>query len=149
MKKGIHPNWTHQAQVTCSCGNKFTVGSTEETLTVDICNKCHPFFTGEMKFVDRQGRVDKFMKKMKAAEAIKAKGVKKKTSDDDSDKETQSYKDVLRQQQTVLKQVAKSRKAKVAGAEKAAEAKKAAGATKADKAVEASKDAKTTKLKEA
>ena len=143
MKKGIHPDWTHQAQVTCSCGNKFTVGSTKETLTVDICNKCHPFFTGEMKFVDRQGRVDKFMKKMKAAEAIKAKGVKKKSSDKDLDEETQSYKDVLRQQQTILKQVAKSRKAKAAGAEKPVEAKKA------DKPAKASKDTKTDKAKEA
>ena len=109
MKKGIHPNWTHQAQVTCSCGHTFTVGSTKDTLEVDICSKCHPFFTGEMKFVDRQGRVDKFMKKMQAAKVAQAKTNKKKTSKK-SDGDTKTYKDVLKQQQTILKQVAKSRK---------------------------------------
>ncbi len=109
MKKGIHPNWTHQAQVTCSCGAKFQIGSTLDELKVDICSKCHPFFTGEMKFVDRQGRVDKFMKKMKAAEVIKAKSSKKKSSEKDSDEDAKSYKDVLLQQQAVLKQVAKTR----------------------------------------
>lgn len=111
MKKGIHPNWTHEAQVTCSCGATFTIGSTLETLKVDICSKCHPFFTGEMKFVDRQGRVDKFLKKVQAAEAIKSKVSKKKSSEKNSDEESKSYKDVLKQQQTVMKQVAKTRKA--------------------------------------
>jgi len=111
MKKGIHPNWTNNTQVTCSCGNTFTVGSTKDTLEVDICYKCHPFFTGEMKFVDRQGRVDKFMKKMQAAQAIKAQKSKKKSSKkSDDDNQDQTYKDVLKQQQTILKQVAKNRK---------------------------------------
>ncbi len=109
MKKGIHPNWTDQAQVTCSCGATFTIGSTLDTLKVDICSKCHPFFTGEMKFVDRQGRVDKFLKKVQAAEAIKSKVSKKKISGKNSDEASKSYKDVLQQQQTVLKQVAKAR----------------------------------------
>ncbi|MBU0974078.1 50S ribosomal protein L31 [Patescibacteria group bacterium] len=108
MKQGIHPNWTDQAQVTCSCGATFTIGSTLDTLKVDICSKCHPFFTGEMKFVDRQGRVDKFLKKVQVAEAIKAKGSTKKSSSKNSE-DPKSYKDVLRQQQTVLKQVAKTR----------------------------------------
>ncbi|MCB9813599.1 MAG: 50S ribosomal protein L31 [Pseudomonadales bacterium] len=112
MKKGIHPNWTHQAQVTCSCGNKFTVGSTSDVIQVDICNKCHPFFTGEMKFVDRQGRVDKFMKKVKKAEDIKSKSIKKVSADKNPTQEAKSYKDVLRQQQTVLKQVGKNRNQK-------------------------------------
>jgi len=110
MKKGIHPNYNHQAQVTCSCGNVFHVGSVQDELTVDICNKCHPFFTGEMKFVDRQGRVDKFMKKMQAAQAIQANSKGKKAKSDDSQEDTQSYKDILRDQQTVLKQAEKSAK---------------------------------------
>ncbi len=109
MKKGIHPNWTNQAQVTCSCGNTFTVGSTQDNLQVDICYKCHPFFTGEMKFVDRQGRVDKFMKKMQVAKQAQAK-VKKKKSSDKNYKQDKSYKDVLKQQQTILKQAAKNKK---------------------------------------
>ena len=113
MKKGIHPNYNKQSQVTCSCGNIFTVGSVQDTLTVDICNKCHPFFTGEMKFVDRQGRVDKFMKKMQAAQAIKAKATTKKAKDEEVE-DTKSYKDMLRDQQTVLKQAEKSAKKEAA-----------------------------------
>ena len=109
MKNGIHPKYNHQAKVTCSCGNIFTVGSVQDELTVDICNKCHPFFTGEMKFVDRQGRVDKFMKKMQAAEAIKAQGTSKKAKDEEVE-DTKSYKDMLRDQQTVLKQAEKTAK---------------------------------------
>lgn len=111
MKKGIHPNWTKQSQVACSCGNTFTVGSVNDTLQVDICNKCHPFFTGEMKFVDRQGRVDKFMKKMQAAKDIQeASKDEKKTETANSNDSEKSYKDVLRHQQTVMKQVEKARK---------------------------------------
>lgn len=68
MKANIHPTY-HQAIVTCACGNSFTVGSTVSELRVDICSKCHPFFTGEQKFVDALGRVDKFMAKRQAAAA--------------------------------------------------------------------------------
>ena len=110
MKQGIHPNWHPNAQVTCSCGNTFTVGSIQETLDVDICAKCHPFFTGEVRFVDRQGRVDKFLKKMQVAEAKKAEKTSKKTGKkaekpaDDS----KSYKDILRLQQVELKKAEKT-----------------------------------------
>lgn len=113
MKKGIHPNYNNQTQVTCSCGNVFTVGSVEDTLTVDICNKCHPFFTGEMKFVDRQGRVDKFLKKMQVAQAIKSQktGTKAKSDDTNASDDSKSYKEILREQQTALKKAEKSAKA--------------------------------------
>lgn len=60
MKKGIHPTWYPQARVTCICGNTFTVGSTKEEIHVDVCSKCHPFFTGEMKLIDTAGMVEKF-----------------------------------------------------------------------------------------
>ena len=120
MKKGIHPNYNNQTQVTCSCGNVFTVGSVQDTLTVDICNKCHPFFTGEMKFVDRQGRVDKFMKKMQKAQAIKGQTTNKKAKSADEQEDTKSYKDILRDQQTVMKQAEKSAKTKTKEAEKEA-----------------------------
>jgi len=50
--------------VTCACGNTFTVGSTKQDIRVEICAKCHPFFTGEMRFVDTMGRVERFQKKM-------------------------------------------------------------------------------------
>jgi len=69
MKAKIHPQWYPEAKVVCACGNTFTVGATKPELRVEICSKCHPFFTGEMKFVDTQGRVEKFKEKQKAAEA--------------------------------------------------------------------------------
>jgi large subunit ribosomal protein L31 len=67
MKTKIHPEWHSKCVVTCSCGNSFETGSTENLLKVDICNKCHPFFTGEMRFVDEQGRVEKFQQKQQNA----------------------------------------------------------------------------------
>jgi large subunit ribosomal protein L31 len=63
MKKGIHPQYFEEAIVKCACGNEFKVGSTKKEIRVEICSKCHPFFTGEMKFVDTEGRIEKFMKK--------------------------------------------------------------------------------------
>lgn len=63
MKKGIHPQYFEEAIVKCACGNEFRVGSTKKEIRVEICSKCHPFFTGEMKFVDTEGRIEKFMKK--------------------------------------------------------------------------------------
>lgn len=69
MKANIHPQWYNDAKITCACGNTFTVGATKPELKVEICSKCHPFFTGEMKFVDTQGRVEKFQIKQKAAAA--------------------------------------------------------------------------------
>ncbi len=69
MKAAIHPQWFDDAKVTCACGNTFTVGATKQELKVEICSKCHPFFTGEMKFVDTQGRVEKFQAKQKEAQA--------------------------------------------------------------------------------
>ena len=101
MKNNIHPNYNKQAEVTCSCGNVFAVGSVLPTLQVDICNKCHPFFTGEMRFVDRQGRVDRFLKKVQAAQTTK-KGAKKKVEKQETE-EARSYKDILRDQQLNLK----------------------------------------------
>ncbi len=62
MKQGIHPTY-HQARVTCACGETFVTGSTKQTIRVDICSKCHPFYTGQRKFVDAEGRVQKFARK--------------------------------------------------------------------------------------
>ena len=63
MKTGIHPKY-FDAIVTCACGNTFSVGSTKPSINVEICAKCHPFFTGEMRFVDTMGRVERFAQKM-------------------------------------------------------------------------------------
>jgi len=62
MKKGIHPKYV-DCVVTCACGNRFEIKSIKESMNIDICNECHPFFTGSEKIVDATGRVDKFKKK--------------------------------------------------------------------------------------
>jgi large subunit ribosomal protein L31 len=66
MKAKIHPQWFDQAKIICACGHSFTTGATKPEIHVDICHKCHPFFTGEQKFVDGQGRVEKFQSQQKA-----------------------------------------------------------------------------------
>ncbi len=63
MKKGIHPKYYPKAVIRCACGNEIVVGCTVPELRVEICAKCHPFFTGEQKILDTSGRVEKFMKK--------------------------------------------------------------------------------------
>jgi large subunit ribosomal protein L31 len=65
MKPKIHPEYYNDAKVICSCGNTFTTGSTKKTLRVELCSKCHPFFTGEQKIVDTAGRVERFKRKYK------------------------------------------------------------------------------------
>lgn len=67
MKTTIHPKWFDECRVTCICGNTFVAGSTKEEILINTCSKCHPFFTGEHKFVDTEGRVQKFQKKQKIA----------------------------------------------------------------------------------
>jgi large subunit ribosomal protein L31 len=62
MKKGIHPKYV-ACSVTCACGNEFTTRATVAALKVDICNVCHPFYTGKQKFVDTAGRIERFQKK--------------------------------------------------------------------------------------
>ena len=62
MKKDIHPKYV-DTKVTCACGNTFTVRSNKEELHLEVCNKCHPFFTGKQSRSSRAGRVDKFNKK--------------------------------------------------------------------------------------
>ena len=62
MKKGIHPEYV-DCKVTCACGNTFEDKSTKPEMSIDICNECHPFFTGSEKVVDTAGRIEKFKKK--------------------------------------------------------------------------------------
>ena len=59
MKEGIHPKY-EQTTIRCACGNTFTTGSTKKDIRVEICSKCHPFYTGKQKLVDTGGRVDRF-----------------------------------------------------------------------------------------
>jgi large subunit ribosomal protein L31 len=62
LKEGIHPEYK-EAQVVCACGETFTTRSTIQKIQVDICSRCHPFFTGKQKMLDTEGRVEKFRKK--------------------------------------------------------------------------------------
>ena len=62
MKPDIHPNY-RECTVTCACGETFTTRSTRDSLRLDICSKCHPFFTGTQKIVDTEGRVERFIKR--------------------------------------------------------------------------------------
>ncbi len=62
MKAGIHPEYV-EARVTCSCGNTFTTRSTQDELHVELCNECHPFYTGKQKLVDSGGRVERFQRR--------------------------------------------------------------------------------------
>ena len=62
MRKSVQPEY-YQATVTCNCGNTFVTGSTKESIHVEICSKCHPFYTGKQKLVDTGGRVDRFKKR--------------------------------------------------------------------------------------
>jgi large subunit ribosomal protein L31 len=71
MKADIHPTYYANAIATCACGATYTVGSTQETISVEICSACHPFYTGLEKVLDTTGRVDKFKKRQ--AEATKTK----------------------------------------------------------------------------
>ena len=101
MKADLHPTWFSEAKVTCACGNTFITGSTVAEIRVELCSNCHPFFTGQQKFVDTLGQVDRFVKKTetskvkqeeraKIMEARKAKVVQQK-------KERPSLKDLLLQ----------------------------------------------------
>ena len=73
MKKNIHPKYYPNAKVICTCGNTFTVGSTKEYIEVEICSRCHPFYTGKEKIVDTMGRVEKFKKRLAKKEELKQK----------------------------------------------------------------------------
>ncbi len=72
MKTDTHPTYFPEAKVVCACGNKMTMGSTKEKISVEICSNCHPFYTGNDKLMDTAGRVEKF-KARKAAASTKAK----------------------------------------------------------------------------
>jgi large subunit ribosomal protein L31 len=72
MKEGIHPKYL-ETKVRCACGNEFTTFSTRgPEMTIDICNRCHPFFTGKQKLIDTAGRVERFQQKYK--DVLKTRG---------------------------------------------------------------------------
>jgi len=65
VKDKIHPTYYTDANVICACGNTFTTGSTQKELKVEVCSKCHPFFTGERRMMDTTGRVERFKRRYK------------------------------------------------------------------------------------
>lgn len=81
MKAQIHPQYYPQARIVCACGNVITTGSTRQELHVQLCSKCHPFYTGQQKFVDTASLIDKFEKKRKEAKPPKAKVMKEEKED--------------------------------------------------------------------
>ena len=68
MKEGLHPKYYPEAQVRCACGNTWVTGSTQAEVRTDVCSACHPFFTGEQRIVDSEGRVDRFYRRLRQAQ---------------------------------------------------------------------------------
>lgn len=96
MKAAIHPKWFKDAKITCACGNAFTAGAVVESIYVEVCSKCHPFYTGQMKFLDTAGRVEKFKSRMSS---VSKKVVKK--SDKRKLKQEKRIKDELSRPDTL------------------------------------------------
>ncbi|MBU2009311.1 MAG: 50S ribosomal protein L31 [Chloroflexi bacterium] len=65
MKEKLHPKYHHDAKVVCSCGNTFITGSTRQLIKVEVCGRCHPFYTGEQRIRDTGGRVERFKRRFK------------------------------------------------------------------------------------
>ena len=86
MKEKIHPQYV-ETEVICGCGNSFATRSTQKQLKVDICNACHPFYTGKLKYVDTAGRIEKFQKKFAAAGYASLNRDKKKPARPDADED--------------------------------------------------------------
>lgn len=95
MKANLHPAYQQTTTVTCACGNTFTTGSTVKDLRVDICSKCHPFYTGEQRFVDTLGRVDKFMARRQAASAMPKSTRKNKKNQPETKQKALTLKEML------------------------------------------------------
>ncbi|OGE19314.1 50S ribosomal protein L31 [Candidatus Daviesbacteria bacterium RIFCSPLOWO2_02_FULL_41_8] len=101
MKLNIHPQWYPEAQVTCACGATFQTGSTLPAIRVEICSMCHPFFTGQQKFVDTLGQVDRFIKKTEVSKVKQEERKKileaRKLRVEDKKKDRPTLKDLLLQ----------------------------------------------------
>jgi len=96
MKSKIHPQYFEDATVTCACGNTFTTGSTKQKITVEVCSKCHPFYTGEARFIDIKGRVDSFKKKQQFAKQYKTTSKnKKQKKEEKEERKVKTLKELL------------------------------------------------------
>jgi large subunit ribosomal protein L31 len=81
MKTEIHPDYHSDAQITCACGNTWTTGSTLESITVALCSACHPFYTGEQRIVDTEGRVERLMRRFNLGSAEEAAKLAEETAE--------------------------------------------------------------------
>ncbi len=101
MKQGIHPAWYPEAKISCACGNTFITGSTLPEIRMDICSQCHPLFTGQAKFVDSLGQVERFQKKVAVSKVKKVERQKvmeaRRSKIEQKTKERPSLKDLLMQ----------------------------------------------------
>jgi large subunit ribosomal protein L31 len=95
MKANIHPKYFEQARVVCACGNSFITGSTLEEIRVELCNKCHPFYTGEQKFVDSASRIQKFKLKQNIAKQYLHSKVKKQEEQKQKDSGPKTLREML------------------------------------------------------
>ena len=134
MKQGIHPEYHQKCQVTCVCGNTFTTGSTLKEIQVEICSKCHPFFTGKQKLIDTAGRVDKFRERVAEAQKREENSAKRTIEQKEARKKAKEAavsaqfgeKIALKDLAKANEELAEAKPAKKAAAKKAAPAKKAA-----------------------
>lgn len=97
MKQAIHPQYFEQAQVICVCGNKFTTGSTLEVIHVELCYNCHPFYTGEQKFVDSASRIQKFQQRSETAKKYQVVNREKKEAEKKKEEAPKSLREMLSQ----------------------------------------------------
>ena len=130
MKQGIHPNYV-ECTVRCTCGNTWVTRSTKSEMTLDLCDKCHPFYTGQQKLVDTGGRVQRFADKFGGAAAAQL----KKAEEAKAAKATKAAEaEAARKAAAEAKAAAKAKRAAeyAAKAEAEAEAAKAAAAAEAE-----------------
>lgn len=110
MKAKIHPIWYPEAKVTCACGNSFVFGAIYPELRVEVCSNCHPFYTGQMKYVDTAGRVDAFKTKLsKASDKVVTKAEKRRVKKEKKIQRELERPDTLEE----LRKTVKSKKKKV------------------------------------
>jgi large subunit ribosomal protein L31 len=97
MKQAIHPQYFDEAQVICVCGNRFTTGSTQEKIHVELCSNCHPFYTGEQKFVDTASRIQKFQTKTETAKKYQVVNKEKKEKEKKQAESPKTLREMLAQ----------------------------------------------------
>lgn len=97
MKQAIHPQYFDRAQVVCVCGHKWTTGSTQELIRVELCSNCHPFYTGEQKFVDTASRIQKFQTRTETAKKYQVVNKEKKEQEKKKAESPKTLREMLAQ----------------------------------------------------